>query len=106
MSRDDMLTEFSEGTVTRHYNVPVMADEIVRLRTLLEASVPDSMKLILKTYADLYDAICRADKAERILAALREPSEAAMKAAVMHYSGDLSDAIRAAVAAAEQEVDA
>lgn len=41
---------------------------------------------------------------ERILAALREPSEAVMQAAVLDYSGDLRDAIRAAVAAAEQEI--
>jgi hypothetical protein len=72
MSRDAVLDAFSEGTVTRYYNVPAMADEIVRLR--------------------------------RILDALREPSEAVLKAAVLNYGGDLTDAIRAAVAAAEQEV--
>jgi hypothetical protein len=38
-----------------------------------------------------------------ILAKLREPSEAVTKAAVLNYGGDLTDAIRAAVAAAEQE---
>ena len=40
----------------------------------------------------------------RVLAVLREPSAAVMKFAVLHYSGDLQDAIRAAVAAAEREV--
>lgn len=35
------------------------------------------------------------------LFALRNPSDAVMKAAVLYYSGDLSDAIRASVAAAE-----
>jgi len=50
MNRDEVLTEFSEGTVTKYYNVPAMADEIVRLR--------------------------------RILDALREPSEAAMRAGI------------------------
>jgi hypothetical protein len=43
------------------------------------------------------------EKMGKVLAALREPNEAVMKAAVLHYSGDLSDAIRAAVAAAEKE---
>jgi len=89
MSRDDVLDEFSEGTVTRYYNVPAMADEIVRLRS--------------------------------ILAALREPSEAAMRAGNLHmlamYRGEkkggkyklplwgvISDILPAAVEAAEQEV--
>ena len=89
MTRDDVLTEFSEGTVTRYYNVPAMADEIVRLR--------------------------------RILDALREPSDAAMRAGNLHmlamYRGEkkggkyklplwgvISDILPAAVEAAEQEV--
>lgn len=46
----------------------------------------------------------QARHAQAIVAALKQPSEAVMKAAVLHYSGDLSDAIGAAVAAAEQEV--
>ena len=40
-----------------------------------------------------------------ILAALREPTEKVTRAAVRGYSGDMVDAIRGAVAAAEQEVD-
>ncbi len=66
MSRDEVLKEYGID------QWDVMADEIVRLR--------------------------------RILDALREPSEAVLKAAVLNYGGDLTDAIRAAVAAAEQEV--
>jgi hypothetical protein len=90
MNRDEVLTEFSEGTVTKYYNVPAMADEIVRLR--------------------------------RILDALREPSEAAMRAGNHHmlamYRGEkkgnkyklplwgvISDILPAAVEAAEEEVD-
>ena len=55
-----------------------------------------------------YHAASMADeivRLRRILAALREPSEAVMQAAVRDYSGDLRDAIRAAVAAAEVEAD-
>ena len=37
MTRDAVLDAFSEGTVTRYYNVPAMADEIVRLRRILDA---------------------------------------------------------------------
>ena len=89
MTRDAVLDAFSEGTVTRYYNVPAMADEIARLR--------------------------------RILAALREPSKAAMRAGNRHmlamYRGEkkgrkykiplwgvISDILPAAVEAAEQEV--
>jgi hypothetical protein len=90
MNSDEVLTEFSEGIVTQYYNVPAMADEIVRLR--------------------------------RILDALREPSEAAMRAGNLHmlamYRGEkkgnkyklplwgvISDILPAAVEAAEEEVD-
>ena len=48
----------------------------------------------------------RADRAERILAAVREPSEAVLEAAGKAFWGDklLRRHLRAAVAAAEQEV--
>lgn len=51
----------------------------------------------------------RADRAERILAALREPSEAALDAAYEAYKwwdNSLGPSIRAAVAAAEREAGA
>ena len=89
MTREDVLDAFSDGPVTKYYNVPAMADEIVRLR--------------------------------RILDALREPSEAAMRAGNLHmlamYRGEkkgnkyklplwgvISDILPAAVEAAEKEV--
>lgn len=88
MSRHDVLAEFTRGTVTHYYDTDAMADEIVRLRS--------------------------------ILAALREPSEAAMRAGTRHmlamYRGEkngrkyklplwgvISDILPAAVEAAEQE---
>ena len=42
-------------------------------------------------------------RVERILAALRKPSEAVLEAATIHY-GDVRDLIIVAVAAAEKEV--
>jgi hypothetical protein len=78
MSRDDVLDEFSEGTVTKYYNVPAMVE------------VP-------------LDAIAKLKRAKAILAKLREPSEAVLDAAVrgLPLVGQM---IRAAVEAAEKEV--
>ena len=56
-----------------------------------------------------FDAKAMADRIvrlERIIHALREPSEKVVRVAVLHYGGGMQDAIRGAVAAAEREVDA
>lgn len=56
-----------------------------------------------------FDAKAMADRIvqlERVIYALREPSEKVIRAAVLHYGGGMQDAIRGAVAAAEQEVSA
>jgi len=77
MTREDVLEEFGSTACESECDScdcmadQKMADEIVRLRS--------------------------------VLAALREPSEAVLKAAAMHY-GDLRDLLIVAVAAAEQEV--
>ena len=57
---------------------------------------------------DLYLLAQQADRAERILAALREPSEAIDAAAceALPYGISIAPGIRTAVAAAEREVDA
>ena len=84
-ARYEVLEEFTQGLLVwespgeRQYR---MADEIVRLRQ-------------------------RADRAERILAALRKPSEAVIDATstALYYSNYTDYAIRTAVAAAEREVN-
>jgi len=118
MNRDEVLTEFSEGTVTKYYNVPAMADEIVRLRGYLM-----EMGGLYRHRVEVSSgAIAKLNRANAILAKLREPSEAAMRAGNHHmlamYRGEkkgnkyklplwgvISDILPAAVEAAEEEVD-
>lgn len=50
MTRDEVLDEFSKGTVTKYYDVPAMADEIVRLRE--ELAQPLTHDVIMKRMAD------------------------------------------------------
>lgn len=61
MMRDEVLDEFSEGTVTRYYNVPAMADEIVRLRSILAALREPSDAMVEAVDAALVHAPTRAD---------------------------------------------
>lgn len=92
----------------------VLVQEIDRLR--------GELAFVSSEAADAYHAIDRRDdelaqqsitlsaehqRAERILAALREPSQAVIRAAQQKWDGDychMDEAIRAAVAAAEREV--
>ena len=117
MTRDAVLDAFSEGTVTRYYNVHAMADEIVVLRNDLV-----QMERLYRHHVEVsLDAIAKLNRANAILAKLREPSEAAMRAGNLHmlamYRGEkkgnkyklplwgvISDILPAAVEAAEQEV--
>jgi hypothetical protein len=116
MTRDDVLTKFSDGTVTRYYNVPAMADEIVVLRN----DLMQMERLYRHHVAVSLDAIAKLNRANAILDALREPSEAAMRAGNRHmlamYRGEkkggkyklplwgvISDILPAAVEAAEHE---
>lgn len=119
MTRDEILKEFDTGVLDD--TADDLADEVVRLRTKL-----DEAREALRVIADAnvsYEAgtasfldmahqtvqLCRrADRAERILAALREPSEAIDAAAceALPYGISLAPGIRAAVEAAEREVDA
>jgi hypothetical protein len=117
MTRDAVLDAFSEGTVTRFYNVIAMADEIVVLRNDLV-----QMERLYRHHVEVsLDAIAKLNRANAILAKLREPSEAAMRAGNLHmlamYRGEkkgnkyklplwgvISDILPAAVEAAEQEV--
>lgn len=79
MNRDDVLDKFSEGTVTRYYNVPAMADEIVRLRRILDALREPSEAMV--------------DTVDRTLQAT----------VIDNPHAFLSKAIRAAVYAADKE---
>lgn len=100
MNRDDVLDKFSEGTVTKYYNVPAMADEIVVLRNDLV-----QMERLYRHHVEVsLDAIAKLKRAKAILAKLREPSEAVLDAAVLGLPL-VGQIIRAAVEAAEQEVD-
>jgi len=86
-----------------------MAEEIVRLREERDALQADILaRSGFRTLWEI-DHACvnnERDVALRILAALREPSEAVLKAAfvaVVDFNGDLRDGITAAVEAAERE---
>lgn len=91
MTRGEVELEFFQkaGGLDEHI-VMMMADEIVRLREQL-------------TYQTI-TLTAEHQRAERILATLREPSKAVMKAADSH--SDVVWVIRAAVAAAEREASA
>lgn len=85
----------------------VRYDDYTTLRELLaavEAERDEEIARVVRITTRLGTETLRADRAERILAALRGKSAAVMKAAVLHYSGDLHDAICAAVDAAAREV--
>ncbi len=93
MTREDVLKEFGID------QWDAMADEIVRLREIVE-----------RTEWEREQAWQVTQQQERILAALREPSEAVIEAALNECPGnfpaddsDVRDSIRAAVAAAEKE---
>ena len=103
MTRDEVLIEFHEpynyeivpGLRRRgmQLDTDAMADEIVRLR---EELAQQAITLSAEH-----------QQAERILAALREPSKTIVRAAQQTWDGDychMGVAIRAAVAAAEKEV--
>ena len=99
-----------------------MADDMVRLHERLAAVEAERDDAIIdkrlsdeqraKWMAENVALLHRAERAERILAALREPSKEVFGAALRAYSESLSvthkprfiSAIRAAVTAAEQEV--
>lgn len=123
MTRDEVLQEFAMWTghpnpprplQTYWYNPESMADEIVRLRTERD----DLRDMVNATQWGETVASAELEQLRRILAALREPSEAVIVAAedAMDTAsatdcvpGDWNtawvlEAIRAAVAAAEQEV--
>ncbi len=108
MSRAEILEEFGSAACENECEAGdciserQMADEILRLRTQLAELNADRDLTFRIAEHNGQEAI----KANAILAALREPSEAVRKAAVLNYGGDLTDAIRAAVAAAEREVGA
>lgn len=131
MSRNEVLNEFSIGTVTTRHNVYAMADEIMRLRECLAAMEAECDALRNEWQSEKKRRYEIEDKAflhsknverlRRVLAALREPTEAVSKAAFYHWSvcepseseiiSALNKVIRAAVVeaevvAAEQEVGA
>jgi hypothetical protein len=112
MTRDEVLDEFRSDACTcecEAWSCIVdrnMADEIVWLRKendIVVSMMVDQIPLLNQEQDTLAAVEAERDRADRILAALREPSEAVTKAAVLNYGGDLTDAIRAAVAAAEKE---
>ena len=139
--RDAVLEEFAhDAGVHRVWSVAGMADEILRLRDenaalraeidrlrdqlhLADQSARSSRaeaeriraeieRILTEARAEINHLCRRADRAERILAALREPSEAVVDAVhgielreEWYARAQLHAAIiRAAVAAAEQEV--
>lgn len=132
-TRIDLIALENEPYTAWHEDL--MADEIVRLREALKHETQwadagiDSTEFWQKQRDDLAAKLAAVEaerdalrdeltqqsitlsaehqRAERILAALREPSEAALKAAcvaVVDSNCTLRDVIIAAVAAAEQEV--
>lgn len=121
MSRDEVLNEFSIGTVTTCHNVYAMADEITRLRECLAAVEAERDALRnewqsekQRRYAIEDETFLHSVKVKRlmrVLAALREPNEAVSNAAFYHWSvcepseseiiSALDEVIRAAVVAAE-----
>lgn len=89
-----------------------MTENCDALRVQLATALTDNNRLtwaLMEANDRLAAVEAQRDRAERILAALREPSEAVVRAAQQKWDGDychMDDAIRAAVeAAAEQEVD-
>lgn len=124
MTRADVLDEFTRWSGypseprelhTQWYSTDDMADEIVQLREQLaavEAERDFEAKLHQHTQQKHAHALRERDRAKRILAALREPSEAVVNALRKHigiYSlttaAEFTDAFTAAVAAAEREVN-
>ena len=122
MTRDEVLEEFRSDACENECDATdciverAMADEIVRLRDRLAAveAERDAEKQRRReiddeafVYAEQVEVMRRrAGSAERTLAALREPSVAIVRAAQQTWDGDychMGVAIRAAVAAAEQE---
>ena len=125
--REDVLDEFDDRVDPNHrittlgeqrwYTAQLMADEIVRLReqlavseSLREAQVKELSEHVLTLVEALAEDGNALAKAERILAALREPSEKVVEAAWFKtpgnfpvYENHMRAAIRAAVAAAEKE---
>ena len=81
MTRDAVLDAFSEGTVTRYYNVPAMADEIVRLRRILAALREPSEAMVKAVDTRLVHALTRGD-------VFRELIIRAVKAAEQEASDD------------------
>lgn len=121
--RSKVLEEMSAGNYETADVLNAMADVIVRLRDDLQrqADWADWAKGELDRLTDKLTTACRdrdithaamqsfakdRDRAERILAALREPSETIDAAAcdALPYGISIAPGIRAAVAAAEKEV--
>ena len=109
MTREEVLKEYAytridndliawENEPYTAWHTDAMADEIVRLRTQLAELNADRDLTFRIAEHNGQEAI----KANAILAALREPSEAVLLAAARF---DTLEGLRAAVAAAEREVE-
>lgn len=117
MTREDVLKEFDPfvalGRIDQLLRIAeAMADEIVRLREQLRDMHTKVFHVEEKaTWVERERDQLTSLPAERTLAALREPSAAVIKAGLQQCYGNfpadwdnIYNAIRAAVAAAEQEV--
>lgn len=66
-----------------------------------EAEANDLLEKVIKLGEELNQVETACDQLKEVLRNLREPNEFVLRAAVRGYSGDMEDALRCAVAAAE-----